>query len=260
MHMTRENKLALVIGFALILFVGILISDHFSSVAARRSADLRPAIADPLAVNRHEDRELLDVMERLGDQRQNRANNSPVAVNPVQLQGQRPVANRRTEPQETVRFIEMGGTTPARGDSTGSPGSGMRFHDVGSDETLTQICRRYYGDDALVGDLARYNGLKNPNMVSQGRRLRIPDASDLVRGIKRPSLGNTDKPNAAQRPVAQKKSYEKYRVRSGDNLSEIAQRLLGSARRWTELRDLNRDVIVDEDLLIAGTVLRVPTP
>ena len=29
--MTRENKLALVIGFGLILFVGILVSDHFSA-------------------------------------------------------------------------------------------------------------------------------------------------------------------------------------------------------------------------------------
>ena len=29
--MTRENKLALVIGFGLMLFVGILVSDHFSA-------------------------------------------------------------------------------------------------------------------------------------------------------------------------------------------------------------------------------------
>ena len=29
--MTRENKLALVVGFGLMLFVGILVSDHFSA-------------------------------------------------------------------------------------------------------------------------------------------------------------------------------------------------------------------------------------
>ena len=29
--MTRENKLALVVGFGLLLFVGILVSDHFSA-------------------------------------------------------------------------------------------------------------------------------------------------------------------------------------------------------------------------------------
>ena len=38
--MTRENKLALVVGFALILFVGILISDHFSIVRNQKAADL----------------------------------------------------------------------------------------------------------------------------------------------------------------------------------------------------------------------------
>ena len=46
--MTRENKLALVVGFGLILLVGILISDHFSDGRNRESASLHRAI-DPLA-------------------------------------------------------------------------------------------------------------------------------------------------------------------------------------------------------------------
>ena len=50
--MTRENKLALVVGFALILFVGILISDHFSIVRNQKAADLRTVSANnTLAVN-----------------------------------------------------------------------------------------------------------------------------------------------------------------------------------------------------------------
>ena len=43
--MTRENKVALVVGFALVLFVGILISDHLSDAQTRRSADLAPPVA-----------------------------------------------------------------------------------------------------------------------------------------------------------------------------------------------------------------------
>ena len=38
--MTRENKLALVIGFALIVFVGVLVSDHFSAARLNEPADL----------------------------------------------------------------------------------------------------------------------------------------------------------------------------------------------------------------------------
>ncbi len=42
--MTRENKVALVVGFALVLFVGILVSDHLSRAQTQRSADLAPVI------------------------------------------------------------------------------------------------------------------------------------------------------------------------------------------------------------------------
>ena len=41
--MTRQNKVALVVGFALVLLVGILISDYLSEAQTRKSADLVPA-------------------------------------------------------------------------------------------------------------------------------------------------------------------------------------------------------------------------
>src|SRR5687767_8966604 len=48
--MTRENKLALVVGFGLILFVGILISDHFSTARSQQAANFTsPGVVDPLA-------------------------------------------------------------------------------------------------------------------------------------------------------------------------------------------------------------------
>ena len=45
--MSRENKLALIIGFSLVLFVGVLISDHLSEASRQVTADLAMAI-DPL--------------------------------------------------------------------------------------------------------------------------------------------------------------------------------------------------------------------
>ena len=44
--MTRENKLSLVIGFGLMLFVGILVSDHF---AAQRYDPVSVSQSDPVA-------------------------------------------------------------------------------------------------------------------------------------------------------------------------------------------------------------------
>jgi hypothetical protein len=39
-EMTRENKLAMVVGFGLLLFVGILVSDHFSTAQRQETANL----------------------------------------------------------------------------------------------------------------------------------------------------------------------------------------------------------------------------
>lgn len=60
--MTRENKLALVVGFGLILFIGILISDHFSVARNQSSANLTSReIADPLVARTRNDPDLISV-------------------------------------------------------------------------------------------------------------------------------------------------------------------------------------------------------
>lgn len=51
----------------------------------------------------------------------------------------------------------------------------------------------------------------------------------------------------------------KYEVRLGDaTLRLVAQKTLGNSRRWRELRELNRAVVNDPNLLIPGTVLTIP--
>lgn len=58
--MTRENKLALVVGFGLILFIGILISDHFSVARNQTSANLTSRqIEDPLVARTRDEPDLI---------------------------------------------------------------------------------------------------------------------------------------------------------------------------------------------------------
>ena len=47
-----------------------------------------------------------------------------------------------------------------------------------------------------------------------------------------------------------------YTVRDGDTLGEIAQRLLGSSKRWPEIVKLNG--IDDPDVVPVGTMLKLP--
>lgn len=49
-----------------------------------------------------------------------------------------------------------------------------------------------------------------------------------------------------------------YTVTSGDTLSELAERFLGSASLWPRIYRLNSDLIQDPDLILVGWKLRIP--
>ncbi|MFN8627515.1 MAG: LysM peptidoglycan-binding domain-containing protein [Candidatus Binatia bacterium] len=49
-----------------------------------------------------------------------------------------------------------------------------------------------------------------------------------------------------------------YTVVAGDSLSKIATKLLGSAKRWPEIHQLNKDTIKNPDLIRPGQVLTIP--
>jgi nucleoid-associated protein YgaU len=50
-----------------------------------------------------------------------------------------------------------------------------------------------------------------------------------------------------------------YTFQKGDVLSTVAQKTLGSARRWQELVDANPGVLDDPDNVAVGTVIKIPT-
>ena len=50
-----------------------------------------------------------------------------------------------------------------------------------------------------------------------------------------------------------------YTVNKGDTLSKIAKEFYGSANRWHEVFDANRDQISNPDLIKPGQVLKIPT-
>ena len=49
-----------------------------------------------------------------------------------------------------------------------------------------------------------------------------------------------------------------YTVNKGDTLSKIAKEYYGSANRWHEIFDANRDQISNPDLIHPGQVLKMP--
>jgi len=50
---------------------------------------------------------------------------------------------------------------------------------IKSGDTLSSICRKFYGDASLYPKLAAANGIKNPHLIYAGHTLKIPDKSQL---------------------------------------------------------------------------------
>ncbi len=52
---------------------------------------------------------------------------------------------------------------------------------------------------------------------------------------------------------------KEYTVVAGDNLSAIAQKVLGDARRWNDIFNANKEKIADPNMIHPGMVIKVPT-
>jgi len=91
---------------------------------------------------------------------------------------------------------------------------------------------------------------------------------------KKPDFSNVQSGSASTAPPAPKADFsnvqsgvestaptaaQTYTVVKGDSLSKIAKEFYGSANRWHEIFDANRDQISNPDLIKPGQVLKIPT-
>ena len=54
--------------------------------------------------------------------------------------------------------------------------------------------------------------------------------------------------------------FGKYTVKSGDTLSAISKRFLGSANRYMDIFNVNKDQLSDPDKIKVGQTLTIPKP
>ncbi len=254
--MSKENKLALVLGFAFVLFVGILISDHFSTARKQEVADLTPQINDPLLQQRNTDPDLIQFPAMAPTITEPVENRTPARYNTFSeaIPQTTPVQPSLPKPEPKRETLVLGDPTPQY--IGVSPQEAKQFpytpHYVQPSESLSKICQKYYGDGSLVADLARYNEIDNPDRLRVGHRLRIPPAEVLLRSS-HPHTHNIDANRGSQQS-----QFRVYTVQPNDSLSTIAQREMGSAKRYLELYKLNRDVLDDPDSIRVGMKLKIP--
>ena len=250
--MTREHKLSLVLGFGLLLFVGILLSDHFSAAQRREHADLvatAPDRAPSRALTDQVTIQALPVVQR----------NAVSAVGHYSSEGaQTDGLHAHTNgAQAPVTPVQM--AVPAE------------LYTIKAGESLYKICEAKYGDGTLWKSLAEFNSnvIPNPTKLRAGVTIRIPSASVLRGESPQPvqqvqydvagmSAGDSAELGVLPQPEPTVPAAREYTVQKGDTLSTISSKKLGSKSKWKQIADANRDRLSDPHNLVPGTVIRLP--
>ncbi len=266
-NMTRENKLALIIGFSLILVVAILITDHFSPAQKAEFANLGPQNAHAASSSLRG-----TLPPGNGVQSSQPVNNGSGNPNPNLASNRNP----NTTHQEQGRLL---GLQPAREiaqvENTdppitmGSPVSQNQnthnqqsrpddqLHAVKRNDSLYGITRRYYGDESLAKQLAAYNRdrVSADLQIREGVTLRIPKRWVLTGTA---PTNNNPRTNTTRSDTNSTPQYTTYTIKSSDILGDISRKLLGTSRRWREIYELNKNVIDNPDRLTPGITIRIP--
>ncbi len=277
--MTREHKLAIIVGFSLVLVVGILISDHLSPASLDEPVDF---VAVQLPIGR---RELPPaIVPGVMSRGESAPQSGEVIEGPrteIALGTDRPLLVPVGPAPDEVRIdplvIRLGGI----GNGSQSPviqkleggnpqgiatGPSYALYTVKPRDSLSDIARQHLGSAAKWREIAAVNPGKvgKNGEIRSGDVLRIP----LVAGssARVPSIGGTPevkKPEVKvpEQKLAASKAVETtrtYVVQPNDSLSQIAQKVLGSSKRMDEILALNKDKIDDPNEIYAGLSLRLP--
>lgn len=100
-----------------------------------------------------------------------------------------------------------------------------KIHSVQKGETLWRIALSYYGNAKLADFLIKYNNITFPKRLKQEQKIKIPN-------------------------------YISYKVKKGDTLYRISRRILGNARKYSDLAEYND--ISNPDFIKIGQILIIP--
>jgi nucleoid-associated protein YgaU len=245
---TREHKLALIVGFSLVLLVGVLIADHLS--LARR-AQIAPVGAQELSVTRAPVQLPPEVL--LAEAPSPDAGFS-TGLSTLAAQGSppvppMPVPQLIAEPQEQVAAntppaVEPMPQTPAEPIQIAQGSARQRTTSTDPDQALAEQVRD------LGGEIREGRIYLQPQAsVARGEASRSPMPSNsMPSGVK----ATIQPPPPAAKPIVTLKTYT---VQKGDTYVKIAEKLYGDGKLWRELMKFNGG---DETVRL-GASLRIPS-
>jgi nucleoid-associated protein YgaU len=145
----------------------------------------------------------------------------------------------------------------------------LREYKAQSGDSLSKWAARFMGSSSKANReaIVRVNPTlqQNPDKIVEGRTYVIPPAPapGRRRFSRRPDrtrtrgAGPRSGRNANRRRNLRNFSW--YTVKENENLWKIAAEQLGSGNAWTQIRDLNQDILKGEDQVRSNTRIASPT-
>jgi nucleoid-associated protein YgaU len=257
---TKESKLALIIGFVLVLVVGVLVSDHFSQANKMSIENLaRGGEITRTPITSLGTREAQGIDSAFGDiaeQARSNRNESRDQPPPMTIDNTNPASGSiLDEAIRTARNTIEQTEFPVAAETRQKPATESRrpavpnyqTYTVVSGDTLIGIARRYLGDAERYRDIESLNADQlGPDLVlAVGMKLKLPNDAKIITLEDRGTSS-----------VEQRSGDRVYTVRSGDTLGEIAYKLLGTSKRMNEIVELNG--LDSADTIYVGMTLKVP--
>ncbi len=216
--MTREHKIALILGFSLILLVAILISDHLSRARRTRVDEVQSS----------------EVLLTEG---------SLTPTDPLAPLDPPAAARTQSTPVEPARAAGDSAPNPA---PTANAAPGSSYH------SESPLGGRALADKALHADVEAAGGTIVPGPVPV---IVLPKTTNL--GTRATDPAPTNPPEVTPLPPAES-ATRYHAVQKGDTLYRLAEKYYGSGRRWPVLADANKDRVGPNGMLREGTRLRIP--
>ncbi len=131
---------------------------------------------------------------------------------------------------------------------------GPRRYTIKHGDTFWSIAKAEYGNAAYFGAIQRANSGIDPGRIKAGDSIILPDRNEVIA----PPTATARQPSAADLVIDPAKQY---RVQAGDNLSTISKKLYGRYDKWTQIYELNKDLIGQNPAALKkDMVLALPDP
>ncbi len=245
--MTKEHKLALIVGFALVLVVGVLISDHFSK-ASSAALDNSLSARDPRAFGSGTDELNGPIM-------------TPPPISPEEQQRREALAhNTQMTPLPNTLVREEPAAPVAAGDGGNGGGDVAGMFRDGNPNTI--VMGEPNGQAALDRN---FEDVTYQPLLVQSRPERFEPVNQRPLNNIRQSDPLNDRASTAREPVApppippvEQKPATRHSVAEGESLFAIAQKYYGDGTQWTRIRDANPRSVDKDGSVRAGVSLVIP--